>query len=230
MTTKTKTTTPSHIPAGVVIAARNSGIIGSTKNGAEGALVVAKVRKNKGEDNGYTLWTGHGRFDLAATDKVTWTADAEAATDAIKCGKHGTIHRPWVGGYECGKCWNEYEKARNAAIKAGTWQPRGRSEAEKAERAERVQEAAMKAERSRNEMIGTLLRKISQIAEQGRGQGKNRNAAWAACRMTDTCNQYGITPEQGAAYAGIDAFAPMTWAEYRATYPTRNADADTDAA
>jgi len=220
-----KTIKASALPKSVAVAVVVDGPL--VHDGRVGSLVIGRAYRTKSDT--IAIRTAKGTFDLLPGDKIK-TDDPAKAVDAQFCDKHdGEVYRTTSTGYECKSCWLDYSRSRRKAIKAGEWEPQGRSDAAKAERLERVMAAAAERELSRERMIGNSIRRASNIDSVMRGS-KARRAAYRRAHLTRMVEQYGVTVEQAANWAGIDPWQPMTWAEYRAEFPTKQAADDADAA
>lgn len=216
MTIKTRKTTAGSLPKSVAIAIVAEGVMASPSV-PTGTLVIGRAYKNR--EGTITVRTATGIYDLFTTEKVR-VGDPRDAADARICDTHNEVHRTTSTGYECKSCWLDYSRNRAKAIRAGEWEPKGQQRAKDA-RLERTLAAAAARDLSREQMIGNLVRGAIRIEDRVKGSKAKRHDYMRA-HMTALVGLHGVSIADAANWAGVEAWEPMTWAEYRAAYPRKS--------
>jgi hypothetical protein len=177
------------------------------------------------QPNLYLVHLGRGKgAELPGQTMVTYYEDP-----ADICGRHGSPKEQWPGGViHCNACNAEHQAVHKANRKAGVvGQGRLVAAIDRQEVAVKVAEAARLREVSTAQATGNLFRTIAMSGAYVKGSKAKKEASVRAT-MTQKAMELGITIQEAADLAGIDAWEPMTWSEYRKAYP-RKQDVEVDA-
>lgn len=168
----------------------------------------------------YLVHLGRGKgAELPGTTMVTYYEDPSDI-----CPRHGSPKEQWPGGViHCNACNAEHQAVHKANRKAGVvGQGRLVAAIDRQEVAVKVAEAARLRQVSTREATANLFRSIVMSGAYVKGSKAKKEASVRAT-LTQKAMEQGLTVDQVVDLAGIDAWEPMTWAEYRALYPRKQA-------